>query len=75
MDAEPARSIAIGDSTIELAKLLKFSGLAESGGQAKQMIVSGVVRVNGEVETRKGRKLHPGDVVRCGGETVELRTL
>ena len=73
MDDESARSIAIGEEGIELAKLLKFSGLAESGGHAKQMIVSGVVRVNGEAETRKGRKLRAGDVVTCGDETIMLR--
>ena len=72
MDEEATRSITIGEDGIELAKLLKFAGVADSGGHAKQMIVSGVVRVNGEAETRKGRKLRAGDVVTCGAETITL---
>lgn len=46
---------------ITLAQALKVAGLAESGGQAKQVVRSGVVRVNDVVETQPGRKLHAGD--------------
>jgi ribosome-associated protein len=46
---------------ITLAQAVKAAGLAETGGQAKMIVRTGVVRVNGEVETRPGRKLHEGD--------------
>jgi ribosome-associated protein len=49
-----------GDS-ITLAQALKAAGLAESGGQAKSLVREGHVKVNGDVETRPGRKLLPGD--------------
>ncbi len=46
---------------VELYKILKFEGLADSGGMAKQIIADGQVIVNGEVETRKRKKIGPGD--------------
>lgn len=57
---------------ISLNDALKLSGLAPTGGQAKQLIQSGQVTVNGEVETRRKRKLHEGDVVRVGDEEFIL---
>ncbi len=60
-----------GDA-ITLNDVLKLSGLAPTGGQAKQLIQSGQVTVNGEVETRRKRKLHEGDVVRVGDEEFVL---
>jgi len=48
---------------ITLDAFLKWVGLAETGGHAKSLIASGQVMVNGEVETRRGRKLRPGDRV------------
>ena len=48
---------------VELYKILKFEGLAESGGNAKQAISEGLVSVNGEVETRKRKKIRPGDQI------------
>jgi len=48
---------------VELYKILKFEGLAESGGNAKQVIQEGLVSVNGEVETRKRKKIRPGDQI------------
>lgn len=48
---------------VELYKILKFEGLAESGGDAKQAIAEGLVSVNGEVETRKRKKIRPGDQI------------
>ena len=64
------RIVAIRAEPIELAQLLKFAGLTESGGQAKQAIADGEVRVNGAVETRKGKKIVAGDKVTFGGETL-----
>ena len=48
---------------VELYKILKFEGLANSGGNAKQAIANGLVSVNGEVETRKRKKIRPGDQI------------
>lgn len=48
---------------VELYKVLKFENLAASGGEAKHMISRGLVRVNGQVETRKRKKILPGDVI------------
>jgi ribosome-associated protein len=48
---------------IRLDQFLKWMGLAETGGQAKVLVQIGEVRVNGQIETRRRRKLHPGDVV------------
>lgn len=60
--------------TIKLDQFLKWRNLAETGGHAKILIQSGEVKVNGEVETRRSRRLNPGDVVELGEEetVVEL---
>ena len=55
------------DQPIRLDQFIKLKGLAETGGQAKVMIQGGQVRVNGEVETRRGRQLQPGDRVEVAG--------
>ena len=56
--------------TIRLDQFLKLQSLVGSGGQAKVLIQGGEVQVNGEVETRRGRKLVIGDVVAVGGESL-----
>jgi ribosome-associated protein len=61
-------------SGITLGQALKASNLVGSGGEAKVLIQGGEVRVNGEVETRRGRKLKAGDVVEVGeDERLEVR--
>jgi ribosome-associated protein len=60
------------DEAITLNDALKLSGLAGTGGQAKLLIQSGQVSVNGETETRRKRKLREGDVVRVGDEEFVL---
>ena len=55
--------------TIKLDQFLKLTGAVETGGQAKLLIQGGEVLVNNEVETRRGRKLKPGDVVDLDGES------
>ena len=60
------------DGMIRLGQLLKAAGLVDSGGEAKQVLAAGVVRVNGEVETRRGRQLRAGDVVALGDASVRL---
>jgi ribosome-associated protein len=57
---------------IKLDQFLKFSGMVQTGGQAKMLIQSGEVLVNGEVETRRGRKLHPGDQVELAGQILRV---
>jgi ribosome-associated protein len=56
-----------------LGQVLKAADLVGSGGEAKVVIQGGVVRVNGEVETRRGRRLKEGDVVEVGDERLEVR--
>ena len=55
---------------IKLEALLKYAGLDGTGGESKIRITEGEVRVNGEVCTVRGRKLHPGDRVELGGEVL-----
>jgi len=56
-------NITIAGDYIKLDSLLKLANLVMSGGEAKLLIMEGLVRVNGEVETRRGRKLYSGDRV------------
>ena len=60
-------------SGITLGQALKASNVVGSGGEAKVLIQGGEVRVNGEVETRRGRRLREGDVVEVGDERLEVR--
>jgi ribosome-associated protein len=55
-----------------LGRALKASGLVGTGGEAKVLIQAGEVSVNGEVETRRGRRLEEGDVVEVGDERLEI---
>ena len=66
------REIAIRAEPIELCQLLKFAGLAESGGEAKQLISQGDVFVNGVVETQKRKKIKAGDRVTYGAQTIRV---
>ena len=64
--------VEVGERGIRLGQLLKLANLVETGGAARGLVESGEVRVNGEVETRRGRQLGVGDVVECGSERVTL---
>ena len=57
---------------VELYKILKFEGLAHSGGFAKQVIADGLVRVNGEVETQKRKKITAGDSIEFDGQSIDV---
>jgi ribosome-associated protein len=59
-------------TTIKLDQFLKWSGLVQTGGEAKMLIQSGEVRVNGAQETRRGRKLMAGDRVSVYGDTLTV---
>ncbi len=67
------RDVIITREPIELYKILKFEGLVDSGGQAKTVIADGLVMVNGEVETRKRRKIVNGDTVIFADEQLSIR--
>jgi len=58
--------VPIRDEVIRLGQFLKLANLVESGAEAKPLIADGLVRVNGEVDRRRGRQLHPGDIVELG---------
>ena len=62
------RELEIRGDMIRLGQLLQYAGLAVSGGEAKQLLAAGAVTVNGEPEARRGRQLHPGDVIAVGAE-------
>ena len=66
-------SIMIHTEYIKLQDLLKFAGLAETGGESKILIQEGLVEVNGEVCTMRGKKLRGGDKVTLEGRTVLVR--
>ena len=63
---------AADQETLRLDQFLKLCGMAESGGNAKFLIQGGNVKVNGQVETRRRRKLVHGDVVEIGGESIQV---
>jgi ribosome-associated protein len=67
-----AQDIVIRGDTIRLGQLLKLAGVVGGGGEAKALLATGGVLVNGDPETRRGRQLHPGDEVRVGDETLRL---
>ena len=66
------REVSIAEGGIRLGQLLKLAGLVDSGADAKSVLASGAVRVNGEVETRRGRQLQRGDVVEHAGDAVRV---
>ncbi len=57
---------------IELDNLLKAAGLAATGAEAKQMVLSGSIKINGQAETRIRRKLRAGDLVECGQHQIRV---
>lgn len=64
--------IPIQTGSVELGAFLKWAQVVETGGQAKSLIQSGRVRVNGKPERRRGRKLSPGDRVQIGPRVLEV---
>ena len=64
--------IRITTEFIKLDALLKFAGLCETGGEAKELIQGGAVKVNGEVCTMRGKKCRAGDTVELDGQAVQI---
>lgn len=60
------------DEFIKLGQALKAAGLVESGVEAKDVIQNGLVLVNGEIDTRRGRKLYPGDTASFDGNEIKF---
>lgn len=55
---------------VRLCDLLKLAGIAESGGQGKQLVAAGEVKVDGQLESRKAAKIHAGQIVECRGAKI-----
>lgn len=66
------KQITIRDEFIKLGQALKLAGLVDSGVEAKIVIQDGEVKVNGEVEVQRGKKLHPGDEFAFQGQTIKV---
>lgn len=64
--------IQLREEFIKLGQALKAAGMVESGVEAKEMIQEGFVKVNGELELRRGRKLYDGDLVEFEGNTIQI---
>ena len=65
-------TITIRDEYIKLGQALKLAGMVESGLDAKMEIQEGFVKVNGEVEVQRGKKIHPGDVIEYNGQQIRV---
>ena len=66
------RDVEIREESIRLGQFLKLADLVDNGADAKPLLMRGMVAVNGEMETRRGRQLVKGDVVIVGGESVRV---
>ena len=66
------REVSITTEFIKLESLLKFEGLCGTGGEAKEVIQAGQVKVNGQVCTQRGKKLRPGDEAEMDGVRLKL---
>ena len=70
----PIDDVPLATEPIRLGQFLKLAGLAEHGAHAKELLEAGDVQVNGRVETRRGARLHTGDVVAVQGRRARLVT-
>ena len=66
------RVVEISKQPVELFKILKFEGMVASGGEAKFVIADGLVKVNGELETRKRKKIISGDTIEFGQDIIRI---
>ncbi|MGN9057611.1 RNA-binding S4 domain-containing protein [Bariatricus sp. HCP28S3_A7] len=65
-------TIKLREEYIKLGQALKAAGLVSSGIEAKEVIMDGLVKVNGEVDARRGKKLYDGDTVSYDGEDIKI---
>ena len=65
-------TVKINTQFIQLQSFLKFKGIAETGGQAKEFIQDGIIRVYGEVCTARGKKIRPGDIISAFAVDYEI---
>lgn len=72
-NTDPIDDVSIGGEMIRLGQFLKYAGLLDSGGDAKEVIIDGYVTVNGEIERRRGRQLRDGDLVQFEGRAARVR--
>ena len=73
MREQALEEVPIRDGSIRLVQLLKLANLVESGSDVRLLLADGLVTVNGEAESRRGRQLRDGDVVALGGVSVRVR--
>lgn len=71
-DGSSMEKIKLRDEYIKLGQALKAVGLVESGVEAKEVIVDGLVKVNGLVEMQRGKKLYDGDIVSFDGQEIKI---
>ena len=71
--SEEVEIIEIKTEFIKLDQLLKWANFTSSGVEAKIYILDGLVKVNEEIETRRGKKIYPGDVVEFNGEKITVK--
>ena len=69
-----SRVVNIGTDFIKLDALLKYASVAMTGGEAKIYVTEGLIRVNGEVCTMRGKKIYPGDVVTYENEELIIKS-
>ena len=66
------KQIKITTEFIKLDQLMKFADMVDSGGEAKMLIAQGLVLVNGEICTKRGKKIRPGDEVEFDGQNYQI---
>ena len=71
--SEEIEGIEIKTEFIKLAQLLKWANFVAVGTEAKMFIINGEVKVNGEVEVRRGKKIYSGDIVEFNGEKITVK--
>jgi ribosome-associated protein len=69
------RVVEVTKEPVELYKILKFEGMVGSGGEAKFVIAEGHVLVNGEIETRKRKKIVSGDIIEFGQDKIRIQLI
>lgn len=66
------KEIKIETEFIKLEQIMKFASMVQTGGEAKMLINQGLVLVNGEICTQRGKKIRPSDVIEFDGETYKV---